>query len=139
MRETAAIRANRILESDPYQRRFTWPKWNRLVTVTDVYQLFRSLPEFADWTPARHLQISGDYLAMAQMYRDTAAALIARGEKIYGTDSSLIAGGFREAWPDALKDAIRVHSYGASDFELKSLAHWQAAGKRIETWRQAHQ
>ena|SRR5215467_2722461 len=136
MRETKSLRYSREQETDPYKRRFTWPKWNRTVTVLDVHQLFARLPEFTGWTADRHLQASRDYLNVAHSYRQCQSDLIARGSRLYGDDGALIAGGFREHWPDALKDAIRVHAHGATDFSDKSLAHWQAAGRRVATWRQ---
>ena len=135
MRDTNALRLARENEPDPYRRRFPFPKWNGTVTVLQKPRLFARLPEFDTWTRERHEQVAREYLNMAACYSATANRLADYFVGVYGTDSALIAGGFREHWPDAAKDAMRVHNYGASDFYDKSLAHWQASGKRLQTWK----
>jgi hypothetical protein len=120
---------------DPYARTFKAPKWNRYVRVTDVPRLFRQLPEFAGWTRARHEAMARSYLDNAivteRMYHATASrALIA-----YGDHGSLISGIVRDHFPEATKTDLRtLCSLFARDFE-RSVAHWAAAGRRIETWR----
>ena len=136
MRETNAIRQARAAEVDPYKRRFTWPKWNRTVTVCDVYQLFRHLPEFAGWTRGRHEAIAYDYLAQAIASRRVLADILTRYEKVYGTQGPLIAGGIRDHWPAHAKDFVRAEWNRINAWTDQSIAHWQAAGRRVATWRE---
>ena len=124
-------------EPDPYRRRFRMPKWNGPITVTDDHRLFRRLPEFSDWTKARHEGAARDYCAQASSYNQIWRELVDRSLAIYGNgDGVLISGVYRDHFPDAVKDALRVHAHGASDFSAKSLAHWRAAGRTLDTWRQ---
>ncbi len=136
MRDTNALRSARDNERNPYERRFTFPKWTRTVTVLDEHRLFARLPEFSGWSKARHEQTARDYLAAMRDTRTLHNAILAIYERHLGTDGPLISGGFREPWPDYAKDYCRYHAQRTTEFSAMSLAHWQAAGKRIATWRE---
>ena len=135
MRETNAIRGARATERDPYRRKFTSPRWTRLVTVLDEPRLMNRLPEFAEFDKARHMEVSREYLELAHAYQDIVAILTDRAFQLYGDHGPLISGCVREHFPDATKDVLRVHNHGASDFASKSLTHWLAAGKHLAMWR----
>lgn len=135
MRETNEIRNARSAELDPYRRRFVAPRWNRTVTVTDVPRLFRRLPEFADWTADRHVEASKTYLEASRIADVKHLEIITSAQREYGDRGSLISGGFRDHWPDSVKDDCRRYARLTSDCLDKSRAHWQAAGRRLETFR----
>ena len=120
---------------DPLARRFSFPKWNRSVTVLDEPSLFSRLPEFADWTRDRHLAAAIDYLSIATVTSRMHAQIVRTGEDSFGTDGALISGGFRDHWPSATKDAIRTLAQASSDQVDRSLAHWRASGRTVQTWR----
>jgi len=135
MRDTNALRLARENERDPYRRRFTFAKWTRTVTVLDEYRLFPRLREFADWDKARHAKVAIEYLAVAHADRAVWTDVLRRYETLYGTEGTLISGGFRDHWPEFAKDACRYFGQRYHDFTSRSLAHWQASGRRTATWR----
>lgn len=136
MRDTKALQAARDSEPDPYKRRFPFSKWTRTVTVLDVPQLFKRLPEFSAWKPVDHERTARQYLAQLladeQVYRD----ILTRYEKQFGDSGPLISGGFRDNWPDYAKDACRFFAHRLTQFSDISHAHWRAAGKHSQTWRE---
>lgn len=134
MREPKSERA-RNLERRPYNRLYTWPKWNRLVTARDVYQVLRRLPEFQGWTKAQHIDEALTFRYVHIVQSGEWLKLVRKAEADYGNHGSLIAGGLREHWPTSTKDRIRFHAH-ASDWAADvSMAHWQAGGRRSHTWR----
>jgi hypothetical protein len=121
---------------DPHARTFSMPKWNRGVRVTDDHRIFRRLPEFSGWTKDRHYRVAVDYLAAASVTRDTYQAAINRAFAAYGDgDGVLISGVIRDHFPDPIKDSLRVLAHEISAHSDKSLAHWRASGRRVQTWR----
>lgn len=136
MRDTKALQAARDAERDPYARRFTFPKWNRTVTVEDEPRLFRRLPEFANWTKARHKAVAREYKAIAAVDRAIYGQCVTIAERLYGTDGPLISGVHRDHYPEDTKETLRYFARRVGDFSSKSLAHWAAAGLTIKTWRQ---
>jgi len=105
-----------VLGDPMYARHFKMPKWNRKVTVLDT-------PDVAvrHWSELGIPRLKGAHQQRADYFRDLLSRfqaehqrLIDEGERAYGKHGSLIAGGFREDWPPALKDRIRFVSYGSS-------------------------
>ncbi len=135
MRDTNALKAARDSETDPYRRRFTFPKWNRTVTVTDEPSLFARLPEFTGWTSQRHQNIAHEYAVLSTVEDKMHADIVKRAEAVWGSHGPLVSGIVRDHFHDAVKDALRHLAHSASDYLGKSLAHWKAAGFRQHTWR----
>lgn len=122
--------------ADPYLRSFRVAKWTRFVTVTDVPRLFNRLPEFNGWTKPRHVAIAEDYLALAIISDRMWNATREIAENLYGDGSGvLISGVYRDHYPESMKDDLRTLAHDATRYYDRSLAHWLASGKRIETWR----
>lgn len=105
-----------VLGDPMYARQFKMPKWNRKVTVLDT-------PDVAirHWNELGISRSKHAHALRADHYRDLRSRfqaehqrLLHEGERIYGKNGPLIAGGFREDWPSALKDRIRFVSYGTS-------------------------
>lgn len=135
MRDTKALRDARDRELDPYARRFTYPKWTRTVTVLDVYQLFRRLPEFSSWDKARHERVAREYLIHALVHQRVQTDVLTRYAAVFGDHGPLISGGFRDHWPDVAKDNARMLARQLDTFMSRSIAHWQASGRQLATWR----
>lgn len=137
MRDTAALRTARLLETDPYRRQFAFPKWNRYVTVTDEHSLFARLPEFDGWTSAQHEAIARQYAVLSAAERGMWLQLVTIGARTFGDGNGvLISGVYREHWPDRLKHDLRTLAHSEGEYSARSFAHWQAAGKRLATWRE---
>jgi hypothetical protein len=105
-----------ILGDSMYSQRFKMPKWNRKVTVLDT-------PDVAirHWNELGIPRSKNAHAQRADYFRDLRSRfeaehqrLLNEGEQTYGKNGPLIAGGFREDWPSALKDRIRFVSYGLS-------------------------
>jgi hypothetical protein len=125
----------RNLERGPYDRLFTFPKWNRFVTVRDEPSLFRRLPEFASWTKTQHLDEAYTLRYVADVQEAEAHKDIRSAEQTYGDHGPLISGGLRDHWPAGEKDRIRFHWQARNRAADASMAHWKAAGKR-QDWQQ---
>ena len=124
---------------DVYQRTFKVPKWNRFVRVTDVPRLLRSQPEFRDWSPAQHVRLSSEFLALMACYRRLYRDLLKTAEALYGDgNGQLISGVYRDHYPNWVKDQLRQAIGKANDYGDRSAAHWVAAGRRIYTWREVY-
>jgi hypothetical protein len=83
-----------------------------------------------------------DHVTLAVMYLELAVdtsrrhvAAIRRAENRYGDYGALISGGFRDHWPDRVKDRIRVLARASGDLSAAAFAHWAAAGRRPHTLR----
>ena len=105
-----------VLGDPMYARQFKMPKWNRKVTVLDT-------PDVAirHWNELGIPRSKHAHALRADTFRDLRSRfeaehqrLLHEGEQTYGKNGPLIAGGFREDWPAALKDRIRFVSYGKS-------------------------
>lgn len=136
MRDTKALQTARESERNPYARRFPYPKWNVTVTVLDEYRLFPRLPEFTGWTHAQHVAVAIEYLTLAHitngMYGATCDAMI----RAFGDGSGvLVSGVYRDHFPETVKTDLRTLAHTATDYHARSLAHWQASGRRLTTWR----
>ena len=103
-----------ILGDPMYVRRFKMPKWNIKPTVLTT-------PDVAirHWHTLGIPTSKGAHQQRADHFRDLRnrfdaehSRLINEGERAYGKNGSLIAGGFREDWPAALKDRIRFVNAG---------------------------
>ncbi len=124
---------------DPYLRQFTYPKWSRTVRVTDEHKLFRYLPEFSSWTKAQHYQEALDALQQARAIDSAYQEAVQDALRTYGSQGSLISGIVRDHFPDEVKDLLRSRARALTYHRDRSVAHWQAAGKRLQTWRQLNQ
>jgi len=105
-----------ILGDDPlYTRRFKMPKWNiqpTALTSTDV--AIRHWNELGVPTSkSAHAQRADHFRDLKQRFDAEHSRLISEGERLYGKNGSLIAGGFREDWPAAIKDRIRFVASGS--------------------------
>jgi hypothetical protein len=106
-----------ILGNDPlYTRRFKMPKWNikpSALTTPDV--AIRHWHELGvPPSKSAHAQRADYFRDLKNRFEAEHQRLLGEGERLYGKNGSLIAGGFREDWPNALKDRIRFVSYGTS-------------------------
>src|SRR5687767_14966046 len=97
MRETTVIRSARDQEQNPYRRLFTYPKWNRLVRVTDQHQLFGRLPEFATWSKTDHERAACAYLLTAKALDSAWGNALPIFAQLYGEGNGvLISGVYRD-------------------------------------------
>lgn len=135
MRETQAIRDARDREPNPYRRRFTWPGWNRTINVVEEPGLFKRLPEFQIYTRADHVTLSAALLNNAIAYDQELSDRSTAALQIFGNHGSLISGCVRGHFPAATKNELRDLARAARESFDRSLAHWRAAGRRVETWR----
>lgn len=120
---------------DQYLWTFTVPRWNRPVRVTDDHRLFKHLPEFKDWTKAQHSQRALDYAVMATAVDTTFNRALRQAFALYGNGNGvLVPGCYREHFPEPCKDWLRLLGRTADMYRSRSVAHWQAAGKRLQTW-----
>ncbi len=122
-------------DRNAYARRFGVPRWNRTVTVCEVPRLFRRLPEFAHWSKSDHVRAAKDWLIAAVMMGQQYDQAVADALERFGDQGSLISGVVREHFPRAVKDRLRVLAHETTSMTDRSRAHWQAAGKWVQTWR----
>jgi hypothetical protein len=127
----------RILQDspDPYQIRFTWPKWSRAVTVLDVPAAMRQIYPLSQWTRADHARFSVDFLAQANRVRAELLCVQNAAGRLYGDRGPWISGGFCAEWPRLIQDNCRALTQLWQAYSDRSLAHWQAAGRQARTWR----
>ena len=124
--------------ADPYRRRFHVPKWNGAVRVTQVPSLFGRLPEFAGWTRVQHKAEAIRLLQASRVQDGIYQRKVRIALKRYGNHGPLICAVVRDHFPESVKVQLRM-AYGITELQDRSLAHWQAAGCRLQTWRQLHQ
>jgi hypothetical protein len=123
-----------MIENNPYDRRFKFPKWNGTVTVLQEHRLFNRLPEFQTWTKAQHHREALYAIQSARILRTAYYDLVAQAESIYGDHGQLISGVIRDHFPDTVKDTLRSLCRQISRESDRSLAHWYAARKAFHTW-----
>ena len=105
-----------VLGDPMYSRHFKMPKWNRQVTVLDTPTVAvrhwneLGIPRSKD----AHAQRADHFRDLRSRFQAEHQRLLKEGQQAYGKNGPLIAGGFREDWPSALKDRIRFVSYGYS-------------------------
>ena len=69
---------------------------------------------------------------MERLYHDA----IRDAKAVYGDgNGQLISGIYRAHFPNETKESLRMLARETSELSARSLAHWQAAGRRVETWR----
>lgn len=125
---------------DPYLRTFRFPKWNRFVRATDEPSLLRRMPEFAGWTKQAHHTVAIDFMAQSIARDELWAHQVGEAILRHGDGNGvLISGVYREHFPEDVKSSLRALAHGATFAREKSCAHWQAAGKRMSTWRAEYQ
>lgn len=135
MRDTKALRAARESETDPYKRRFTYPKWTATITVCQEHRLFSRLPEFAGWTREQHAQTAENNLIIAKAEDGQYGELVSYGLRLFGEgDGRLISGCYRSHWPELFKNTLRTLAHSSGEHYSRSLAHWYAARKTRATW-----
>jgi hypothetical protein len=123
-----------LVEDPRYREQHRFPKWNVQPTVVQEPRLFARV--FPEMTKADHERRALAFAARARAMRDKWQRLVERAEREYGTRGTLIAGGFRDDWPDEVKEQIRPLAYGNSRLFDLANAHWTAAGKRsAPPWR----
>lgn len=128
----------RIIKHDvnPYRRQFArFAPWNIQPRVTDDHRLFRYLPEFAGWTRADHATHARNLAELGALRLRQADTLASKALEQYGDHGSLIAGCVRDHFPEPVKAMLRRLYYGSTETFDRSLAHWKAAGRYVNTWR----
>ena len=105
-----------ILGDPMYVKRFKMPKYNIKPTV-----LTTPAVAIRYWNELGIPRSKHAHALRADHFRDLRSRfeaehqrLLAEGERAYGKNGPVIAGGFREDWPSALKDRIRFVSSGTS-------------------------
>jgi hypothetical protein len=119
---------------NPYDRRFTFPKWNGTVTVLQEHRLFRYLPEFQQWTAQEHVREARYALQASYTLRTAYYALVQSAEATYGNHGPLISGIVRGHFPEETKTILRTLCRAFNRESERSLAHWYAARKTLNTW-----
>lgn len=136
---TPAIRDKQIIGSEfdsPYHRRLPFPKWNGLISVLQDHRLFARLPEFASWTRDDHYKAAIASLDASERTRQAYKAAIKDAFSVYGEgDGRLISGVVRGHFPESTKESLRFLAGEIGELADRSLAHWQASGRRVGTWR----
>jgi hypothetical protein len=105
-----------VLGDPMYAKKFKMPKWNIKVSVLNT-------PDVAikHWNELGLPRSKHAHELRAEHFRDLRARfqaehqrLLREGEAAHGENGPVIAGGFHEDWPSALKDRIRFVSYGST-------------------------
>ena len=105
-----------ILGDPMYVKRFKMPKWNIKPTVLTSHDVAirhwneLGIPRSKD----AHAQRADHFRDLRNRFEAEHQRLLNEGAQTYGKNGPLIAGGFREDWPSALKDRIRFVSSGTS-------------------------
>ena len=94
-------------------------------TVLNTPQLFRVV--FPELTKADHKRLAESFKRCAADTLVKQSKAIAAAEKKYGHDGSIISGGFRSSWPEAVKDKIRKLAHERTFCVDASIAHADAA------------
>ena len=90
------------------------PKWNHKATVLDADVAIRYWNELEITRSKNTRAAHGDFQELRDQFKVEHNRLIREGERAYGTNGSVIAGGFHDDWPDSIKDRIRFVSYGTT-------------------------
>lgn len=119
-----------------YARQLRAPGWTGPVSVLQDHRLFKRLPEFAHWTKGDHHGAAIASLHAAERMQEEYARAIDRALAVYGDGSGvLVSGVYRGHFPEVEKDRLRMLAREVTELRDRSLAHWRAAGRRVETWR----
>lgn len=117
-----------ILGDKRYTERSKFPKRNIMPTVLQEPRLFLKI--FPELKKSDHVRLAADFLEKADTAELKYQAALSKAEKQYGTDGSLISGGFREDWPSAVKDQIRTLVRTSQALKDAANAHAKAAKLR---------
>jgi len=121
-------RIERVLGDKRYTERSKFPKWNIMPTVLQEPRLFLKI--FPELKKSDHVRLAADFLDKADTAELKYQAALNKASKQYGTDGPLISGGFREDWPSAVKDQIRVLVRTSQALKDAANAHAKAAKLR---------
>lgn len=128
--------AARAPYTHPYDVQFTARYgWTKNITVLDDARVFKLLPQFAGWTRQEHYREALYALRAATILETAYCALAHHALCVYGHEGSLISGIVRDHFPVETKDTLRSLTIRYSREERRSMAHWQASGRRLATWR----
>jgi len=117
-----------VLGDGRYAVRYPFPKWNIRPTVLQEPRLFpRVFPELSS---TDHAQLSETFESKARRISEKHHQLLERGRRLYGTEGSLISGGFREHWPEKIKNEVRQLAHASTLLADASRAHAKAAKLR---------
>lgn len=105
-----------VLGDPMYHKHFKMPKWNRKATILDTPDVaIRHWNELGiSRSKNAHAQRAEHFQGLRDQFKVEHNRLIREGERAYGENGSVIAGGFHDDWPDAIKDRIRFVSYGTT-------------------------
>ena len=121
---------------DPYRVRFArHGKWNIDPTVTDDHRLFKFLPSFGGWNKQQHEDRAIRWLNQSRKLDSAYMTAVARALHSFGDHGALISGVVRDHFPPDVKHNLRRLAHGSTELRDRSLAHWRAAGRHIQTWR----
>jgi GNAT superfamily N-acetyltransferase len=126
---TPENRARRILGDERYAERHRFRGWNIVPNVLHEPRLFPRV--FPELTRSQHLAKAQSFTAKAEKMEKLWHAAVTRGERTFGTEGSLISGGFREHWPEANKEVIRRYA-GATSL-LRDAAHAHLAASKMRS------
>lgn len=139
MRDTKALQDARTAEPDPYLRRFGLPKWNRTVTVADVYTLFARLPEFNGWTADDHHTRAVSQLQQSITLHGQWKRLAEDALREFGDGNGVyISGIIRDHFPEDTKTRLRELAHTSSSLSATAYAHWRQSGGTMNTFRQEY-
>lgn len=117
-----------VLGDKRYTERSKFPKWNIMPTVLQEPRLFLKI--FPELKKSDHVRLAADFLDKADTAELKYQAALNKASKQYGTEGSLISGGFREDWPSNVKDQIRTLVKTSQALKDAANAHAQAAKLR---------
>lgn len=88
------------------------------------------------WTQAEHAAAARWWLQAAAAMHGEWCAAIADAREAHGDGNGvLISGVYRDHFPEWRKATLRALAHGQTFATDASIAHWRAAGRRLETWR----
>lgn len=120
----------------PYHVRMRMPKWNGPINVLHDHRVMRRLAEFSGWTNDQHVTAALDTMQIASNYRRMWLKTVDAALVTYGNGSGvLISGVYRDHYPARVKYSLRSYAHLESEYLDRSVAHWRAAGRRVNTWR----
>lgn len=123
-----------ILKDSRYATRIAFRGWNIRPTVLQEPRLFPRI--FPELDRGGHEQRAKHFAAEGKKVRAEWHGALERAEKKYGSHGALISGGFRDHWPEVVKDKIRELAHDQTKLFEAAEAHWKAAGKRpAPPWR----
>lgn len=128
--------AARAPYTHPYDVQFTARYgWTKAITILDDPRVFKLLPQFAAWTRPTHYKEAIFALRTSVTLERAYCAVAVDALATYGDHGSLISSIVRDHFPIEVKDMLRSLTLRYSREERRSLAHWQASGRRLATWR----